>query len=162
MANKPPKITSDLGQRMMGSTLAIMAMAGVMAYFIYTGQVLPDEPVVYKATSMQTESYAEGRPTKLTIDVRIENYVEKPLQLSSPTQCEIFEWFVTDPKGELVQSQTTPDACVQMMAQQVLSKNQAISDSYSIELDPARMKPGEYRLFTRYWGMETNQVLDIK
>ncbi|MBI1262359.1 MAG: hypothetical protein GC184_11600 [Rhizobiales bacterium] len=147
---------------MMGSTLAIMAMAGVMAYFIYTGQVLPDDPVVYKATSTQTESYAAGQPTKLTIDVRIENYEDKPLELVSPTQCEIFEWFVTDPKGELVQSQTTPDSCAQMTAQQVLTKNQAISDSYTIELDPARVKPGEYRLFTRYWGMETNQALDIR
>lgn len=167
MAPTPPKITppkaaAELGQRIVGSTIAVMAMAGVIAYFIYTGQVLPDEPVVYTATPTQTEPYVAGKPVKLTIDARIENHDAQPLQLSSPTVCDIFEWFVTDTAGELVQSQKTPDMCAQVLAQQVLTKNQALSDSYQIELDPTRVKPGEYRLFTRFWGMETNQSITIK
>lgn len=162
MAPTPPKAASEFGQRIVGSTIAIMAMAGVMAYFIYTGKVLPDEPVVMTATPTQSEAYAPDKPIKLTIDARIENHDAQPLELSSPTVCEVFEWFVTDAAGELVQSQKAPEMCAQVVAHQVLAKNQALSDSYEIELDPTRVKPGEYRLFTRFWGMETNQPITIK
>jgi hypothetical protein len=42
-----------------------------------------------------------------------------------------------------------------------LEKNHAMNETFPVELDPKRVKPGEYLLFVRYWGHEANTPITI-
>ncbi|MDR3499971.1 MAG: hypothetical protein P4L72_12185 [Parvibaculum sp.] len=149
-----------LSQRMMNMAVVMLATVGVIAYFIYTGNVQPDEPVKLVVTTEQGAVAADGQiPFGLT--VRLENNTKDGLVLTAPTQCDVFRWFITNTNKEFVQSQAT-GMCAQVVVTNYLEGNHAMTEKYTLELDPARVKPGEYLLFVRYWGHELTQPLTIK
>src|SRR5690606_31686686 len=75
---------SELSQRMMGSAIAMLAVVGVIAYFIYTGKILPDEPVSFTVTPTQTGMLVPGKPIAVDIAVRLENNSKEGLVLNAP------------------------------------------------------------------------------
>lgn len=158
----PPKQPSELGQRMMNMSFAMLAVIGVIAYFIYTGTVKPDEPVKLTLTATQTEPAAPDTPIKVSLAVRLENNDDKGLALTAPTRCDVFRWFLTDTKKEFVQSQADDQVCAQVTVSTWLEAHHAMSETFAIELDPKRVKPGDYRFFIRYWGHETNEAITIR
>lgn len=157
-----PTQPSDLGRRMINMSFAVLAAVGVIVYFIYTGHVKPDEPVTLTLTTSQAEAAVPGKPIKVDLNVRLENNEDKGISLTVGTRCDVFRWFLTDANKEFVQSQTEDQICAQVTVSTWLEGRHAMSETFPIELDPKRVKPGEYRLFIRYWGHETNQEISIR
>jgi len=157
-----PKLPSELGQRMINMSFAMMAVVGVIAYFIYTGSVQPDEPVKLTLTAAQTEPASPGKPIKIALTVRLENNDNKGLALTAATRCDVFRWFLTDTNKEFVQSQADDQVCAQVTVSTWLDAHHAITETFPVELDPKRVKPGDYRFFVRYWGHETNEAIAIR
>lgn len=159
MTNKPNP--TDLGQRMMNMSIAMLAAVGVIAYFIYTGAVQPDEPVKLIVTGIERNAAQPGKPIEMDISVRLENNGKEGISLTAPTQCDVFRWFITDKNKEFVQSQTDQQVCAQVTVSTYLEKDHAMNETFPVELDPKRVKPGEYLLFVRYWGHEANTPITI-
>lgn len=149
-----------LSQRMMNMAVAMLAAVGVIAYFIYTGNVQPDEPVKLLVTTEQGAPAANGE-IPLALTVRLENNTKDGMVLNAPTQCDVFRWFITNTNKEFVQSQAT-GMCAQVVVTNYLEGNHAMTEKYTLALDPSRVKPGDYLLFVRYWGHELTQPLTIK
>lgn len=157
-----PKTPSDLGKRMMNMSFAMLAAIGVIAYFIYTGAVKPDEPVTLTLTTEQPEASSADKPIKLDLTVRLENNTEETQALTASTQCDVFRWFLTDDKKEFVQSQADDKVCAQVTVSTALAARHIMTEKFPIELDPRRVHPGDYRLFIRYWGHEANAAVTIR
>ena len=153
---------TELSQRMMGSAIAMLAVVGVIAYFIYTGKLQPDEPVSFTVTPTQTGTLESGKPIAVDIAVRLENNSKEGLVLNAPTQCDVFRWFLTDKEREFVQAQNDESVCAQVMVSSYLDAQHAMTENFPIALDPQRVKAGEYRLFVRYWGHEMDVPLTIR
>lgn len=158
----PPKSASDLGQRMISMSVGMVAIVGVIAYFLYTGAVQPDEPVKLIVSAVQPDAAAPGKPIRVNVDLRLENNQKEGIALTAQTQCEVFRWFLTDTKNEFVQSQGGKDVCPQVTVSTYLDGQHAMNESFPIELDPRRVTPGEYRLFVRYWGHEQSADITIR
>jgi len=157
-----PKTPSDLGKRMMNMSFAMLAAIGVIAYFIYTGAVKPDEPVTLTVTTEQPEASSADKPIKLDLTVRLENNTEEVQALTAPTQCDVFRWFLTDDKKEFVQSQGDDKVCAQVTVSTALAARHVMTEKFPITLDPKRVHPGDYRFFVRYWGHEADVAVTIR
>ncbi len=161
-ALKPPSPASELGQRMINMSVAMIAIVGVIAYFLYTGAVEPDEPVKLTVSAVQRDAASGEKSIPMNIDVRLENNSKERIALTAPNQCEIFRWFLTDSKNEFVQSQSDEGACTQVTVSTALDAHRAMNESFPVELDPNRVRPGEYRIYVRYWGHEANAPVTIR
>lgn len=157
-----PKTPSDLGKRMINMSFAVLAAVGVIAYFIYTGAVKPDEPVTLTVTTDQPEASVANQPVKVDVTVRLENNTKETQALTAATQCDVFRWFLTDDKKEFVQSQADDKVCAQVTVSTALAGRHIMTEKFPVELDPRRVHPGDYRLFIRYWGQETDVPLTIR
>ncbi len=156
-----PPLKADVSQRMMNMSFAMLAAVGVVAYFIYSGNVQPDEPIKLIVTAEQGVAGAD-RQIPLNVTVRLENNTKDGLVLTAPTQCDIFRWFITDTSKEFVQAQTDTRLCAQVVATGYLDSHHALTEKYPLELDPKRVHPGDYLLFIRYWGHEESVPVTIR
>jgi hypothetical protein len=157
-----PRTPSDLGKRMINMSFAMLAAVGVIVYFIYTGAVKPDEPVTLTVTTEQPEASAAGKPIKVDVTFRLENNTKETQALTAATQCDVFRWFLTDDKREFVQSQAYDKVCAQVTVSTALAARHIMTEKFPIELDPKRVHPGDYRIFVRYWGHETDAAITIR
>ncbi|MEX2248076.1 MAG: hypothetical protein WD671_00465, partial [Parvibaculum sp.] len=149
------------GRNMMRIGLVAMSMVGVVTFFIVTGRVDLEEPLVVTATPVQVASWREDAPVKLDVEMKIANNSKEGLPLEAASQCEIFRWIVLDAESEFVQSQTGGEPCVELPVSGFLDPKHSLTGAYTLELDPTRVKPGEYRLLARYWGYEVRQPFTI-
>lgn len=152
---RPPQ--ADLGKRMMNQALVVLAMVGVIAFFIYSGNVEMDEPV---SLTVETTQPA-GEPLRLNVAVKLTNNTKDGIALTVPTQCDVFNWFLTGKDKEFVQSKKD-ETCAQQTVSTWLDAKHAMSENFVLDLDPARVKPGDYLLFLRYWGHEATAEVAIK
>jgi hypothetical protein len=97
----------------------------------------------------------------LNVDMRLQNNEEEGLPLKADSQCEIFRWFVADTENNLVQSQGSDGVCVDLPVTGFLDPKHALTSSYTLTLDPRRVRPGSYTLFIRFWGYELREPLTI-
>lgn len=158
----PNDVADSAGRNMMRIGLVAMAVVGVVTFFIATGRVELDEPLVVTATPVQVGTWIAGAPVKLDVEVQIVNNSDEGLPLEVSSQCEIFRWIVLDAESEFVQSQSGGEACVEVPVSGFLDPKHSLTGAYTLELDPARVKPGEYRLLARYWGHEIRQPFTVR
>jgi hypothetical protein len=155
-----PPTKADVSQRMMNMSFAMLAAVGVIAYFIYSGNVLPDEPVKLIVTAEQGAAMPD-KPIPLDVTVRLENNGKDGLALTAPTQCDVFRWFLTGTNKEFVEAQPE-GVCAQVTVANYLESHHAMTEKYTVALDQTRVHPGDYLFFVRYWGHEENIPLTIK
>lgn len=158
----PPAKPSDLGQRMITSSIAIMAIVGVIVYFLYTGAVELDEPVQLTVVAAVPDAATADKPIAVDLALTLENGGKEGIALTAPTACEVFRWFLTDTENEFVQSQADAEVCAQVTVSTYLDGRHAMKETFPIKLDPARVKPGEYRIHVRYWGYETEAPVVVR
>ncbi len=159
---REPDAADTAGRNMMRIGLVAMAVVGVVTFFIVTGRVELDEPLVITATPVQVAPWREGAPVKLDVEMKIVNNSKDGLPLNVASQCEIFRWIVLDAESEFVQSQSDREACVDLPVSGFLDPKHSLTGAYALELDPTRVQPGEYRLLARYWGHEVRQSFTIE
>lgn len=157
---RPPQ--PDLGKRMMNQALAVLAMIGVIVYFVYAGNIEPDEPVTLTVATAQTENAVPGQPIKFNVTLKLANNTKDGVALTVPTQCEVFNWFLTGKDKEFVQSKKEEAACPKQTVSTWLDGKHTMNETFVLDLDPARVKPGDYLLFLRYWGHELTEPVTIK
>ncbi len=160
MAGLLPK--AEYGKRMMNQALAVLAMVGVIIYFLYAGNVQPDEPVTFGTTVTQASATAPGQPIKLDVALTLTNNTKDGIALTVPTQCEVFNWFLTDTDKEFVQSKNEEPDCPKQTVSTWLDGKHAMNETFTLDLDPNRVKPGTYLLFLRYWDHKTIERVTIK
>lgn len=162
MSGKTPKdAASAASSNLIRMALVVLAMAAVIAYYIGTGRVQLNEPVELTARIAQPATWTAAGPLTLTVGVTLANNRDEPLQLETSSQCNIFRWFLTDDNRDFIQSQRADDACIEVPVRGELEGNHTISGEYTLTLDPARVKPGDYIIFLNYWGHELRQPLTI-
>lgn len=162
MSGKDPKdVASEASSNLIRMALVVLAMVGVVVYFISTGRVQFNEPVELTARIAQPTTWTETGPLTLTVGVTLVNNQDEPLQLETSSQCNIFRWFLTDDNRDFIQSQRADDACIDVPVRGELEGKHTISGEYTLTLDPARVKPGDYIIFLNYWGHELRQKLTI-
>ncbi|WP_339834103.1 hypothetical protein [uncultured Parvibaculum sp.] len=159
---RQPDVADTAGRNMMRIGLVAMAVVGVVTFFIATGRVQLEEPLVVTATPVQVEPWRADAPLKLDVEVKIANNSDEGLPLNVDSQCEIFRWIVLDAENEFVQSQSGNEPCVDLPVSGFLDPKHSLTGAYALELDPARVRPGDYRLFARYWGYEIRQPFTIE
>ena len=159
MASSPQP---DLGRRMMNQALAVLAMVGVIVYFIYSGNVELDEPVVFEVTATQSTAAGTANVIPITLALRLTNMSKEGAALTVPSQCNTFNWFLTGLDNEFVQSMADEGECKKQTVSTWLDTNKAMEETHVLALDPKRVHPGEYRLHVRYWGHETTKDITIK
>lgn len=160
--SRNPDAIGEAGRNMMRIGLVAMAVVGVVTFFIATGRVELDEPLVVTATPVQADPWQEGAgPLRVNVEVKIANNANEGLPLDVSSQCEIFRWFVVDEADSLIQSQREETPCLDMPVTGHLDPKHSLTGTYTLELDPRRVKPGNYRLFARYWGYEIRQPFTI-
>jgi hypothetical protein len=158
--DRPPQ--PDLGKRMMNQALAVLAMVGVIAYFVYAGNIEPEETVSLEVTTGQTADAVPGQPIRLDVALKLANNTKQGIALTVPTQCDVFNWFLTGRDKEFVQSKKEDAPCAKQTVSTWLDANHTMNETFTLELDPARVKPGDYLLFLRYWGHEARKEITIK
>ena len=145
------------------SSLVFLAIVGVVAYFIVTGKVdMNGDPVRMEASVAQTVNYAEDRAPVLTVDATVVNDSDKTLTVQAETQCKIFQWFLLDKDGSLIEAQLPNPNCADVPATNFVEPHHKMTDKFTLELDQRRVQPGDYVLFIRYWGYEGRQQVTIK
>ena len=159
--SNPDSAAAKARSNMMRLGLVAVAMTSVIAFFVLTGRVDLNEPVELTARVTQPATWAESGPLTLGVAVTLANNTEEPLPLSLASQCDIFRWFLTDDDRNLVQSQRNDEPCVDLPMQGNLEAKHNISGEFTLTLDPARVKPGRYILFMRYWGHEHREPVTI-
>ncbi|MBC7103464.1 MAG: hypothetical protein H5U13_09645 [Parvibaculum sp.] len=159
--NNPDSAAEKARSNMMRLGLVAVAMAGVIAFYVLTGRVDLNEPVELTACVTQPATWTESGPLTLGVAVTLANNTDEPLPLSLASQCDIFRWFLTDEDQNLVQSQRSDEPCVDLPMQGNLEAKHNISGEFTLTLDPARVKPGRYILFMRYWGHEHREPVTV-
>ena len=152
----------DLGKRMMNQALVVLAMVGVIVYFVYFGNVALDEPVVFEITTTQTVAAGTADVIPVTLSLRLANMSKEGVALTVPSQCETFNWFLTGLDNEFVQSKADEGECPKQTVSTWLDANKAMEEIHLLALDPKRVHPGEYRLHIRYWGHEATKDITIE
>ncbi|GEM_PF-1154850 len=158
----PNDVADSAGRNMMRIGLVAMAVVGVVTFFIATGRVELEEPLVVTATPVQVGTWVAGAPVKLDVEVKIANNSNEGLALEVASQCDIFRWIVLDAESEFVQSQAGGDACIDLPVSGFLDPKHSLTGAYALELDPKRVTPGDYRLLVRYWGYEVRRSFTIE
>lgn len=162
MSVKPPKEAASLASsNLIRMALVVLAMAAVVAYFLGTGRVQLNEPIELTARISQPKTWTEAGPLTLNVGVTLANNREEPLPLETSSQCSIFRWFLTDDDRNFIQSQRGDDACIEVPVRGELEGNHTVSGEYTLTLDPARVKPGQYILFLNYWDHELREKVTI-
>src|SRR5690554_744372 len=162
MSEKSPKEAAGIASsNLIRMALVVLAMAAVVAYYIGTGRVQLNEPIELTARIAQPATWTDAGPLTLTVGVTLANNQDEPLQLETSSQCNIFRWFLTDDNRDFIQSQRADDACIDVPVRGELEGKHTISGEYTLTLDPARVKPGDYIIFLNYWGHELRQKLTI-
>lgn len=156
-----PTPVKDLGKSMMNQAFVVTAMVLLIFYFVYTGKVQPDEPVTLEITATQGTT-EPGKDIPVTVAVKLSNNTKEGMSLTVPTQCDTFNWFLTGPDKEFVQAKGTEDVCPKTAVSTWLEGEKAMQENFVLQLDPARVRPGEYKLFMRYWGHEMTQDITIR
>ena len=157
---RPP--VAEYGKRMMTQALAVLVMIGVIIYFLYAGNVQPDEPVSFEITVTQASNAVPGQPIRLDVALKLTNNTKDGVALTVPTQCEVFNWFLTDEDKEFVQSKAEEADCPKQTVSTWLDGQHAMNETFALNLDPNRVKPGDYLLFLRYWGHKAIEHVSIK
>lgn len=159
----PPGLdpAGEAGRNMMRLAMVVLSVVGVIAFFIVTGRVEMGEPVELTLRVSQPQTWTADGPLDLQVAPTLANNTDEPLALSLASQCDIFRWFVTDEDRNLVQSQRDDEACVDLPVKGELEAKHTMSGDYTLKLDPARVKPGSYILFIRYWGYETRESVTV-
>ena len=152
----------DIGKSMMNQALVVLAMCGVIVYFIYSGNVELDDPISLKVALTQGTPATAGGAIPLTVDITFSNNTKEGMALTSPSQCDVFNWFLTGTDREFVQSKEEAADCPKLTVTTWLESKHAMKESFTVALDPKRVHPGDYLLFVRYWGHETIENLKIK
>ncbi|MGX1196158.1 hypothetical protein [Parvibaculum sp. MBR-TMA-1.3b-4.2] len=158
----PEDQRSSLRRTVSLSSLVMLSVVGVIAYFIYTGKVDMGDPVRMDATIEQTVDYADNRGPTLSADVTIVNDSDETLTVRSETQCKIFQWFLLDTDGALIEAQLPDANCADVPATNFIEPHHKMTDKFTLELDRRRVQPGDYVLFIRYWGYEGRQQVTIE
>lgn len=165
MATKPKSDfakNSDLGKRMMNQSMVVLGIVGVIIYFVYFGELAPEEPIALTAEITQGVSQGAESPIPLTLDIKLANHTKEGTALTVPTPCDTFNWFLTGPDNEFVQSKRTEGECPQQTVSTWLDAQKAMTETFALDLDPKRVHPGEYNLYIRYWGHEKIQRITIE
>lgn len=152
----------DIGRRMMSQALVALAICAVIVYFIYSGNVELDDPISLKIALTQGAPAKPGDAIPLTVDITFANNTEEGIALTSPSQCDVFNWFLTGTDREFVQSKEEPVDCPKQTVTTWLDSKHAMKESFTIALDPNRAHPGNYLFFVRYWGHENIENLKIE
>lgn len=157
----PPDAAGEAGRNMMRFSLVVLAMVGVVMFFVVTGRVDMSEPVELTATVTQPATWNAAAPLELEVVLTLANNTEEALPLELPSQCEIFRWFLADKDKNLVQSQRDDEPCVDIPIKGALEPKHNMTGNYTVKLDPARVPPGDYILFIRYWAHELREPITI-
>ena len=144
------------------SSLVFLAIVGVVAYFIVTGKVDMGDPVRMEASVTQTVDYAPDHGPVLKVEATVVNDSDKTLTVKTKTQCKIFQWFLLDMDGALIEAQMPDSNCADVPATNFIESHHKMTDNFTLQLDQRRVKPGDYVLFIRYWGYEGRQRVTIK
>lgn len=159
MADRPKH---DLGKRMMNQAVIVLALIGVVIYFVYFGEIQPEENVAFEVTLTQEAPTAASAAIPLTVAITLTNNTKEGIALTSDTQCNVFNWFLTGTDKEFVQSKQEPSDCTNQTVSTWLDSKHAMKQEFTLQLDPARVHPGDYLLFLRYWGHEVTENVTIK
>jgi hypothetical protein len=162
-AKDPNEAAQNARSNLIRMSLVVMAMTGVIAFMIGTGRVqLYDEPIELTVQVTQPRSWTEAGPLILAVKTTLANNTGEAMPLEIGSQCNIFRWFLTDRDQNFVQSQRGDEACLDVPMRGELEGKHSISGEYTLELDPARVKPGDYILFMNYWGNERREPITIR
>ena len=159
--NGPESAAEKASSNMMRLGLVAVAMSGVIAFYVLTGRVELNDPVEVTARIAQPATWTANAPLTLNVAVTLANNTDEAMPLSLPSQCDIFRWFVADEDHNLVQSQRNDEPCLDVPMKGNLDAKTSISGEFTLTLDPARVKPGDYILFLRYWGYELREPVTI-
>jgi len=151
----------DIGRRMMSQALVALSICAIIVYFIYSGNVELDDPVSLKVALTQGAPAKPSEAISITADITFANNTKEGMALTSASQCDVFNWFVTSTDKEFVQSKEEPADCPKQTVSTWLDSKHAMKESFTLMLDPARVHPGDYLLFIRYWGHEHTENLKI-
>ncbi|MCF8470677.1 MAG: hypothetical protein K9G30_07825 [Parvibaculum sp.] len=157
----PHDPAGEASRNMMRIALVVLSMVGVVAFFVVTGRVEMNEPIELSAEVTQPRTHSEDAPLTLEIALILANNTDELLPLSIGSQCDIFRWFLTDEDQNFVQSQKDGEPCVDLPVKGNLEAKHQMTGSYTLKLDPHRVKPGDYILFVRFWGHELRQPVTI-
>ncbi len=152
----------DLGKRMMNQALIVLAMIGVVIYFVYFGDIQPEEATTFDVTLTQATPTAPSIAIPLTVAITLTNNTKSGIALTADTQCAVFNWFLTGTDREFVQSKEEPSDCAKQTVSTWLDSKHVMKQTFTLALDPARVHPGDYLLFLRYWGHEVIEKVTIK
>ncbi|NIJ39987.1 hypothetical protein FHS78_000242 [Parvibaculum indicum] len=158
----PEDQRSSLRRTVSLSSLVMLSVVGVVAYFIYSGKVDMGDPVRMDASVEQTVDYEQDRGPALSAEVTIVNDSDETLTVQSETQCKIFQWFLLDMDGALIEAQLPDSNCADVPATNFIEPHHKMTDKFTLELDRRRVQPGDYVLFMRYWGYEGRQQVTIE
>ena len=161
-AKDPNEAAQNARSNLVRMSLVFVAMAGVIAFYVGTGRVQLNEPVELTANVTQPRSWTETGPLTLAVSVTLANNTGEAMPLEIGSQCNIFRWFLTDRDQNFVQSQRGDEACLDVPMRGELEGKHSISGEYTLELDPARVKPGDYILFLNYWGIERLEPITFR
>lgn len=144
------------------SSLVFLAVVGVIAYFIVTGKVDMGDPVRMEANVTQTVNYGPTQGPVLQVEATVVNDQDETLPVQAKTQCKIFQWFLLDKDGALIEAQLPNPNCADVPATNFIEPHHKMTDKFTLQLDQRRVQPGDYVLFMRYWGHEGRQQVTIK
>jgi len=163
MAKTPQQKAAEnqLGRRLITSTLFMMAMAAGVGLLVYYGLIdLTPEEVALDVEIAQGTSPSDGSKIPFTVDLSLTNNTSETVALSAPNRCQVFRWFVMTPQEAFVQGEGE-EICAQVMVSGTLDPDNVLTERYRIELDPKRVKPGDYNLAVRFWDYEALEPFTV-
>ncbi|MDX5366831.1 MAG: hypothetical protein LPK88_10350 [Alphaproteobacteria bacterium] len=157
----PGEAAANARSNLIRMSLVFMAVAGVIAFYVGTGRVQMNDPVELTARIAQQQVWTEDGPLELKVNITLANNTGEPIPLEAENNCTIFRWFLTDEDRNFVQAQRDEDVCIAVPVRDQLQGKHQVAGEYMLPLDTARVKPGRYILFMKYWGNELREPITI-
>lgn len=140
----------------------IIGIVGAIAwYYAQNPQFLTGSDVIL-------EIDAPGRVTPLIdgalpmeVKLTLTNLTKKQVELVTSNPCKVFRWLILTAGGDFVQSKRTEEDCPAVTLNAMLEPNGTATEQFRIDLDPARVQPGDYTLRVAYWGYEAEKSFRV-
>lgn len=100
-------------------------------------------------------------PVSLVVGLVLSNTSGETQQLYAPTPCDIFNWWVEDGAGNVVQREP-PVMCIKLPQFREIGSRQIIPAKFTIVLDGHLYSTGTYTLKVTFWGKEGEAALNIQ
>ncbi len=143
------------------SAIVIGVIAAIAWYYAQNPQILTGSNVIL-------EIEAPGRVTPLIdgslpmeVKLTLTNLSKSQIELVTSNPCKVFRWLILTAGGDFVQSKRTEENCPAVTLNAILEPNGKAAEQFRIDLDPARVQPGDYTLRAAYWGYEAEKSFRV-